>query len=149
VVAILVSLAVWYVSQRIDTSMMVNISKIMVSYLQVCALRTVQDRGAWACTFMCSISAEIDMCVRLHLIGHGVRDSIPLNCQYEDRTVASAPRASLLCTSQVMGSSSTSYNIPWPEFMQSLLDKMRLALLDIYQVTAVDCIATCVRCSCL
>ncbi len=51
--------------------------------------------------------------------------------------------AALLCT-QVMGSSSSSYNIPWPDFMQSLLDKMRLALLDVYQVTAVDCIATCV-----
>ena len=36
-VAIVVALAVWYVSQKIDMSVMVNISKIMVSYLQVYA----------------------------------------------------------------------------------------------------------------
>ncbi len=42
---------------------------------------------------------------------------------------------------QVMGSSSSSYSIPWPSFMQGLLDQMRVALLDVYQVTAVDCLA--------
>jgi hypothetical protein len=40
---------------------------------------------------------------------------------------------------QVMGSSSTSYQIPWPDFIASLLTQMRVALLDVYQVTAVDC----------
>jgi hypothetical protein len=40
---------------------------------------------------------------------------------------------------QVMGSSSSNFNFPWPAFMQKLLDAFRLALLDVFQVTAVDC----------
>jgi hypothetical protein len=40
---------------------------------------------------------------------------------------------------QVMGSSSSSYQIPWPEFMQGLLTNFRLALMDVMQVLAVDC----------
>ncbi len=51
--------------------------------------------------------------------------------------------ASVLTVSylQVMGSSSSSYQIPWPGFMRSLLDQMRVALLDVYAVMAVDCFA--------
>ena len=40
---------------------------------------------------------------------------------------------------QVMGSSSSSYQIPWPGFMQGMLNFYRLALMDVFQVTAVDC----------
>jgi hypothetical protein len=40
---------------------------------------------------------------------------------------------------QVMGSSSSSYQIPWPDFMQGLLTNFRLALMDVMQVLAVDC----------
>ena len=40
---------------------------------------------------------------------------------------------------QVMGSSSSSYQIPWPSFMQGMLDFFRVALMDVFQVTAVDC----------
>ena len=40
---------------------------------------------------------------------------------------------------QVMGSSSSSYQIPWPGFMQGILDFYRVALMDVFQVTAVDC----------
>jgi hypothetical protein len=40
---------------------------------------------------------------------------------------------------QVMGSSSSSYDIPWPAFMQGLLGSFRVALMDVFQVTAVDC----------
>ncbi len=40
---------------------------------------------------------------------------------------------------QVMGSSSSTYQIPWPDFMQGLLTSFRLALMDIMQVLAVDC----------
>jgi hypothetical protein len=40
---------------------------------------------------------------------------------------------------QVMGSSSSTYQIPWPAFMQSLLTSFRLALMDVMQVLAVDC----------
>jgi hypothetical protein len=35
VVAILAGVAMWYVSQKVDTSKMVNIAKVMISYLQV------------------------------------------------------------------------------------------------------------------
>ena len=38
-----------------------------------------------------------------------------------------------------MGSSSTTYAIPWPPLIQNLLAQFRVALLDVYQVTAVDC----------
>ena len=40
---------------------------------------------------------------------------------------------------QVMGSSSSTYQIPWPGFMQGLLTSFRLALMDVLQVLAVDC----------
>jgi hypothetical protein len=40
---------------------------------------------------------------------------------------------------QVMGSSSSTYQIPWPDFMQGLLTSFRLALMDVMQVLAVDC----------
>jgi hypothetical protein len=40
---------------------------------------------------------------------------------------------------QVMGSSSSTYQIPWPAFMQGLLTSFRLALMDVMQVLAVDC----------
>ena len=33
------------------------------------------------------------------------------------------------------------YNIPWPSSMAGLLAAFRLALMDVYQVTAVDCYA--------
>ena len=38
-----------------------------------------------------------------------------------------------------MGSSSSNYQIPWPGFMQGMLDAFRVALMDVFQVTAVDC----------
>jgi len=38
-----------------------------------------------------------------------------------------------------MGSSSSSYQIQWPGFMQGMLDFYRVALMDLFQVTAVDC----------
>jgi hypothetical protein len=40
---------------------------------------------------------------------------------------------------QVMGSSSTAYNIPWPDFMLSMYEQMTVFMLDLFQVTAVDC----------
>ncbi len=40
---------------------------------------------------------------------------------------------------QVMGSSSSTYQIPWPDFMQGLLLNFRLALMDVMQVLAIDC----------
>jgi hypothetical protein len=40
---------------------------------------------------------------------------------------------------QVLGSSASSYDIPWPDFMQNLLTNYRVFLLDIFQVTSVDC----------
>jgi hypothetical protein len=40
---------------------------------------------------------------------------------------------------QVMGSSSSTYQIPWPDFLQGLLTSFRLALMDVMQVLAVDC----------
>ena len=43
---------------------------------------------------------------------------------------------------QVIGSSSASYNIPWPGMIQTLMDYYRLALLDLFQVTATDCVAS-------
>jgi hypothetical protein len=32
-------------------------------------------------------------------------------------------------------------NVKWPDFMQSMMSQMKLALLDIYQVASVDCLA--------
>ena len=40
---------------------------------------------------------------------------------------------------QVMGSSSSAYNIPWPDFMLSMYEQMTVFMLDLFQVTAVDC----------
>ncbi len=39
-----------------------------------------------------------------------------------------------------MAASSTSYNIKWPAFMQSMLNQFQLALMDVYQTTAIDCL---------
>jgi hypothetical protein len=41
-----------------------------------------------------------------------------------------------------MGSSSTTYQIPWPQFMLDLMALFRVALLDVFQITAVDCYAS-------
>jgi hypothetical protein len=43
---------------------------------------------------------------------------------------------------QVAGSAGQKYNIPWPAFMESVLAQFRLALLDFFSVTAVDCYTT-------
>ncbi len=37
------------------------------------------------------------------------------------------------------GASSSAYSIPWPGFMADLFAQMRYALLDVYQIAAVDC----------
>ena len=42
---------------------------------------------------------------------------------------------------QIMGSSSSNYKIPWPAFMQGLLNSFRMALMDAVQIMAVDCYA--------
>jgi hypothetical protein len=41
---------------------------------------------------------------------------------------------------QIMAASSTSYNIKWPAFMQAMLNQFQLALMDVYQTTAIDCL---------
>jgi hypothetical protein len=53
------------------------------------------------------------------------------------------PRFSLpLLLIVLQGSVSESYNIPWPNFMQSLLNTCRLFVFDVIQVLAVDCVGS-------
>jgi hypothetical protein len=58
--------------------------------------------------------------------------------RFDTRNVVSALQI-LVAYTQVIGSTGSSYNIPWPASFQNFMANCQFALLDFFQVTSMDC----------